>query len=203
VKTNQAVHAVATMCRVLGVSTSGYYAWRERKESTHRKTDGVLRKQVEVIFWWSRGTYGAPLIHQQLKARGTSTGKKRVARLMRSSGLQGATRRKWTTTTVRDQAARPAPDLVNRNFVATGPNQLWVADITFIPTIGQTARRGVPPRMSVRAWHRAHDRSPFRARCRRRDAARVGGDPFVMPLQVAGSLFCDRASHSRNFTARS
>jgi len=122
------------MCRVLGVSTSGYYSWRSRKQSKRRDTEAALRKQVEVIFWWSAGTYGAPRIHEELKARGTATAKKRVARLMRSSGLQGVTRRKYVTTTVRDQAVRPAPDLVNRKFVASGPNELWVADITYIPT---------------------------------------------------------------------
>lgn len=125
---------MATMCRVLGVSTSGYYAWRKRKESHRRRTDRALRKKVEVIFWWSGGTYGAPRIQRELQARGMSIGTKRVARLMRGSGLVGVTRRRWVSTTVRDQSARPAPDLVNRNFTASAPNQLWVADITFIPT---------------------------------------------------------------------
>lgn len=132
-KMNQAVHAVVMMCRVLGVSASGYYAWRNRKESNRRRKDRALGKKVEVIFWWSRGTYGAPRIHRELQARGTAVGKKRVARLMRGSGLVGVTRRKWTSTTVRDESVRPAPDLVNRKFVAAGPNQLWVADITFVP----------------------------------------------------------------------
>jgi putative transposase len=121
------------MCRVLEVSTSGYYAWRERGKSNREKEDDRLRKQVTTIYWWSRGTYGSPRIHEELKAEGRAIGRKRVARLMRAERLAGVTRRKWVTTTVRDHSARPAPDLVDRNFTATGPNQLWVADITYIP----------------------------------------------------------------------
>jgi putative transposase len=82
----------------------------------------------------SHGTYGAPRVHAELEAEGIQVGRKRVARLMRTAGLVGVSRRKWITTTVRDRHARPAPDLVERNFVAPGPNRLWVADITYIPT---------------------------------------------------------------------
>src|SRR5260370_10338337 len=82
----------------------------------------------------SQETYGAPRVHAELEAEGIQVGRKRVARLMRAAGLVGVSRRKWITTTVRDRAARPAPDLVERNFVAPGPNRLWVADITYIPT---------------------------------------------------------------------
>jgi putative transposase len=82
----------------------------------------------------SHGTYGAPRVHAELETEGIQVGRKRVARLMRTAGLVGVSRRKWITTTVRDRNARPAPDLVERNFVAPGPNRLWVADITYIPT---------------------------------------------------------------------
>jgi len=133
VSANRAEHPIAMMCRVLEVSTSGYYAWRERGKSNREKEDDRLRKQVTTIYWWSRGTYGSPRIHEELKAEGRAIGRKRVARLMRAERLAGVTRRKWVTTTVRDHSARPAPDLVDRNFTATGPNQLWVADITYIP----------------------------------------------------------------------
>jgi putative transposase len=122
------------MCRVLEVSSSGYYAWLKRGMSKRAKEDAVLGARVTKIFWWSRSTYGSPRIHQELKAEGASVGRKRVARLMRGSGLVGASRRKWVTTTVRDRSTRPAPDLVDRKFTATAPNQLWVADITYIPT---------------------------------------------------------------------
>ena len=123
------------MCRALEVSTSGYYAWACRRQSKRDQQDEVLRKKVEVIYWWSRGTYGAPRIHQELKANGRAVGRKRVARLMRERRLAGVSRRrKWIRTTLRDRSARPAPDLVDRHFTVTGPNQLWVADITYIPT---------------------------------------------------------------------
>jgi len=137
VKANQASHAVAAMCRVLEISKSGYYAWKNRRRSKRRKDDEVLGKKVKTIYWWSRGTYGAPRIHEELKAKGSAVGRKRVARLMRENQLVGISRRKWTRTTQKDRSARPAADLVKRNFTATGPNQLWVADITYIPTTRQ------------------------------------------------------------------
>jgi putative transposase len=121
------------MCRVLGVSSSGYYAWLKRARSKRRIEDDILRKKVRVIYWWSRGTYGAPRIHQELKASGKEIGRKRVARLLRESGLAAVSRRKWVQTTMSDRTVRPAADLVDRRFTAAGPNQLWVADITYIP----------------------------------------------------------------------
>jgi len=122
------------MCRVLGVSPSGYYAWRKRRVSARAHADIVLTAEIDAIYRASRGTYGAPRIHAELRARGIPVGRKRVARLMRALGVQGVSRRKAPGTTVRDQAARPAPDLVARDFTAPGPDQLWVADITYIPT---------------------------------------------------------------------
>jgi len=134
VTAHQAVHPVATMCRVLGVSPSGYYAWRTRPLSTRARTDVELTAHIEAIHRMSRGTYGAPRIHADLAARGLQAGRKRVARLMRTAGVQGVSRRKPFRTTVRDETARPAPDLVDRQFTATGPDRLWVADITYVPT---------------------------------------------------------------------
>jgi putative transposase len=122
------------MCRVLGVSPSGYYAWRKRTLSTRVRTDVELTAHIDAIHRLSRGTYGAPRIHAELAARGLQIGRKRVARLMRTAGVQGVSRRKPLQTTVRAEAARPAPDLVDRQFTAAGPNQLWVADITYVPT---------------------------------------------------------------------
>jgi putative transposase len=134
VKGNQAMHATVTMCRVLGVSTSGYWAWRKRPLSEREKSDCAIEAQIEEIYRWSQGTYGVPRMHAELAARGTRVGRKRVARLMRRAGFQGVTRRKGTFTTVRDREARTAPDLVSRNFVASESDELWVADITYIPT---------------------------------------------------------------------
>jgi len=133
-KVNRAVHAVTTMCRVLGVSASGYYAWCRRKPSRRAQDDDVVLTQIRRCHQRARGTYGAPRIHRDLRDAGRRVGRKRVARLMKQAGLQGVSRRKWPVTTTRAAHTRPAPDLVQRQFVATGPNQLWVADITYIPT---------------------------------------------------------------------
>ena len=131
---HQAVHHVATLCRVLGVSPSGYYAWRKRPLSARARTDVELTAHIDAIHRASRGTYGAPRIHAELAALGFHVGGKRVARLMRTLGVHGVSRRKRPRTTVRDRAVPPAPDLVARNFTAAGPDHLWVADITYIPT---------------------------------------------------------------------
>ena len=131
---HQAVHPVATMCRVLGVSPSGYYAWRERLLSVRARSDVKLSAEIQAIHGESRGTYGVPRIHAELATRGIHVGRKRVARLLRGAGLHGVSCRKQFRTTVRDETARPAPDLVDRQFTAAGPDQLWVADITYVPT---------------------------------------------------------------------
>jgi putative transposase len=102
--------------------------------STRKKQDEKLQQRVEAIHQRSRETYGVPRIHRELRAEGTRVSRKRVARLMKRAALVGVSRRKWTTTTRRDRSARPAPDLVDRKFTADGPNQLWVADITYVPT---------------------------------------------------------------------
>lgn len=126
------------MCRVLVVSTSGYYAWALRGPSRRATKDARLLEQIRQFHEVSRGTYGTPRIHRDLRAAGVRVGRKRVARLLKQAGLQGVSRRKWQRTTIRAEDARPAPDLVQRHFVATGPNQLWVADITYIPTWTET-----------------------------------------------------------------
>ena len=132
---NQAGFPIAAMARVLGVSKAGYYAWRHRPASGHAMADAALLKRVRTIHASSRHTYGAPRIHADLRQRGERHSRKRIARLMREAGLVGAShRRGGPITTRRDKDARPAPDLVDRNFSATAPNQLWVADITYVPT---------------------------------------------------------------------
>ena len=131
---NQAIYGVATMCRVLAVSASGYYAWRKRPPSARARADAELTTRIRAIHQYSRGTYGAPRIHQELRATNVHVACKRVARLMKAASLRGASRRPWLITTVRDRHAWPAPDLVERNFTAAAPDCLWVADITYIPT---------------------------------------------------------------------
>jgi putative transposase len=122
------------MCRVLEVSTSGYHAWLKRPPSAHAQRDAELKELIRQLHERSRGTYGRPRVHAELKELGEEVSPKRIARLMREAGLEGASRRRKFTTTQRATDVRPAPDLVERNFVAQGPDHLWVADITYIPT---------------------------------------------------------------------
>ncbi len=96
--------------------------------------DAVLQSEIERIHGRSRATYGVPRVHAELRAEGTRIGRKRVARLMRRAGLEGASRRKRVFTTTKDRDARPAPDLVERDFSSERPDRLWIADITYIPT---------------------------------------------------------------------
>lgn len=131
---NRAAYPIATMCRLLGVSTSGYYAWRSRAPSAHVAGDAHLLERIRAIHAASKGNYGAPRIHAELAAHGVRVGRKRVARLMRAADLTGVSRRKRPCTTRREIRARPAPDLVKRNFKADAPDRLWVADITYVPT---------------------------------------------------------------------
>lgn len=127
------MHQVTKLCRALDVSTSGFYAWRERRPSARAQADTELALKIHAIHEGSRATYGVPRVHAVLAADGVHVGKKRVARLMKLAGLEGVSRRRKYRST-RDKDARPAPDLVDRRFVATAPNQLWVADITYVPT---------------------------------------------------------------------
>ncbi len=122
------------MARVLGVSLSGYYAWRRRTGSPRQEADEALTRRIRAIHQRSRGTYGVPRVHAELAEQGTAVGRKRVARLMRAAGLRGVSRRRWIRTTTRAAAVAETPDLVQRAFHRTGPNQLWVADITYVPT---------------------------------------------------------------------
>jgi putative transposase len=134
VRANQAVHAAATTCRVLGVSTSGYHAWRKRPPSRRAVDDATLTARIKEIHAMSDGTYGAPRIRAELAdVDGRRVGVRHIARLMRKAGLTGVSRRRFCVTTTRDGS--PAkPDLVERKFEADGPNKLWVADITYVPT---------------------------------------------------------------------
>jgi putative transposase len=122
------------MCRVLEVSTSGYYAWLKRAPSARAKRDDELKVRIRSIHKESDGTYGRPRVYAELKEAGERVAAKRIGRLMREEALEGVSRRRKARTTVRSADARPAPDLVDRNFVAKSPNELWVADITYVPT---------------------------------------------------------------------
>jgi putative transposase len=135
VSANQATCPIATLCRVVGGSESGFYAWRQRAPSAHRRRDAELRVAIRASHARSAGTYGAPRVLEDLREDGYHVGRKRVARLLRHEGLHGVSKRRGAVRpvhTARDTAT--APDLVRRAFTATAPNQRWVADITYVPT---------------------------------------------------------------------
>ena len=133
-KSHQAEYGVATPCRVLGVSPSGYYAWCSRGPSERDRSDEELTARIRTIHAESHGTYGVPRVNAELRESGERVNRKRIARLMRAAGIAGVSRRRWITTTVQAPGASPSPDLVERNFTADAPNKLWVADITYVPT---------------------------------------------------------------------
>jgi len=133
VSANRAAFPIATMCRELCISPSGYYAWTARSPSRRARSNAALTRTVRTIHAVSRGLYGAPRVHAELAAQGIPASKNRVARLMRNASIIGVSRRKFVVTTVRD-GGRQAPDLVGRTFTADAPNVLWVADITYVPT---------------------------------------------------------------------
>ncbi len=128
------MHSIATTCRVLGVSVSGYHAWCRRAPPRRATEDAKLIARIRAIHEMSDGTYGAPRIRAELvDVDGLTIGIRRVARLMRNAGLAGVSRRRICSTTTRD-GSPVQPDLVKRKFEAGGPNKLWVADITYVPT---------------------------------------------------------------------
>lgn len=137
IEAEKATTPVAFACRVLGVSTSGFYEWRKAQADPcqRRRRDTELRATIREVHRQSRGTYGAPRVHAELRlGLDVRVGRKRVERLMRAEGLQGVTRRRRKGTTRRDANAVPSDDLVTRQFRPDGPNELWVADITEHPT---------------------------------------------------------------------
>ena len=128
---NQADIAVETSCRALGVSVSGFYAWRNRPPSRRSIDDAVMSERIRVIHERSKESYGMPRVRAELNDQGVAISRKRVARLMRKASIQGISRRRgFTVTTRRNPRQAPALDLVNRRFRADAPNQLWVADMT-------------------------------------------------------------------------
>jgi len=134
VSAHQVRFPIATMCRLLGVSTSAYYAWRKRPTSKRVRGDATLKAQIVEIHRCSRGTYGSPRVHAELQDQGIRVGRERVARLLREAGLEGISGRRRRSTTRRDPDAQPAPDRVDRDFSANKPNHLWVSDIKYVPT---------------------------------------------------------------------
>ena len=123
---------LAALCRVLRVSTSGYYAWLKRPESARQRANQVLLRRIEVVHERSRKTYGRRRIHAQLRRQGVVCSRNRVARLMRQNGLCGLRRRRFKATTNSRHSLPVAKNLLSRNFTAAAPDQVWVSDITYL-----------------------------------------------------------------------
>jgi putative transposase len=131
----KAHYPVRTLCAVLGVSPSGYYAWHGRPLVTPQvRANDRLRRRIRAIHADSRGGYGSPRVHRTLRAAGERVGRNRVIRLMRAEQLRGRPRRRFRVTTQADARAAPAPNLLQQRFHTTAPNRIWTADITAIPT---------------------------------------------------------------------
>ena len=126
--------SIQMMCRLLGVSRSGYYAVKNRAESARTIRDRELLSEIKRIHKVSRGVYGSPRIQAELADEGVKVGRHKVARLMRLARLRGCPKRRFRVTTQRDRRHRVAHNLLQQNFSASAPNQRWVADITYIST---------------------------------------------------------------------
>jgi putative transposase len=125
---------IVSMCRVLSVSESGYYAWRKRPESQRTREDARLTTHIQQVFVSFRGVYGSPRIHAELQEQGWRCSRKRIARLMKENGMD-ARRKPFHPVTTRSNPRHPvAPNLLQQDFTASWPNEKWTGDITYIPT---------------------------------------------------------------------
>jgi putative transposase len=134
IKDHEGQHPVAFMCKLLGVSASGYYAWVGRPPSPREREDERLRLEIQAIHRNSRGTYGSPRVLLDLRARGRRVGRNRVARIMRKDGRVGRLPRRWKRTTLSNHRLGYSPNLLANDFSAQAPNTVWVGDITYIRT---------------------------------------------------------------------
>lgn len=130
----KATYPVLLLCAVLGVARSAYYAWRQRGVSAHARRDAELSVEIAASHRRNRGVYGCPRIHADLRARGIYVSRKRVGRLMRAQRIRATPRRRFAATTDSQHLEPIAPNVVQREFTASAPNQTWVSDVTFIPT---------------------------------------------------------------------
>jgi len=127
-------YPVRLMCRLLGISASGYYAWRQRPESARAERDRSLLAKIRRVHEASKGVYGSPRVHAELIAQGVRVGRHKVAQLMRSARLRGCPKRRFRLTTQRERSHPVAKNLLKQDFTAKAPNQRWAGDITYIPT---------------------------------------------------------------------
>ncbi len=134
IEEHRSMWRLPVMCRVLAVSKSGYFAWRDGRDGPRRSQDRALSVQIQAIHQQSRQTYGSPRIHHELKTLGHAVGKKRVERLMKTAGIAVLPLRRHVTTTDSNHDQPIAPNLLEQDFSAAAPNQRWVTDITYVPT---------------------------------------------------------------------
>ena len=134
IKAKQVAFPIARMCRLLDVSSSGYYAWQNRPAAARTKADARLVVEVVGAHSRSRGTYGSPRVHAELRARGVRVGRKRVERLMREQGLQARRKRRFRHTTDSKHPHPVAPNILRRRFDPAAPNTVWVTDVTYVWT---------------------------------------------------------------------
>jgi len=127
-------YAVSVLCETLGVSLSGYYAWKKRPMSKHCREDSKLAVHIQETYQSCRQVYGSPRIHAELRAQGISSSRKRVARLMREKGLSARRRHHRISTTKNEPGARVAPNLLDQDFTAAHPNEKWTGDMTAVWT---------------------------------------------------------------------
>jgi putative transposase len=125
---------VRLMCRVLDVSRSGFYAWKRNGPNEQQRRDERLRSLIRVVHRTSKRRYGSPRVHAELQAQGERCSRKRVARLMREEGLRAVPKRRFRGTTKCDSTHAVAENVLDRQFTVERPNQVWVSDITYIPT---------------------------------------------------------------------
>jgi len=170
----KAHYPIRVMAQVLGVTASGYYAWRGRPLMTPQvRANHALRRRIRMIHAESRGTYGSPRVMRALRDEGTRVGRNRVIRLMRHEQLRGRPRRRFRLTTQTDATARPAANVLARRFAVRGPNQAWAGDLTALPTaqgwlylavlidlwsrrvVGWAVRSTLETDLVTAAWHMA------------------------------------------------
>jgi putative transposase len=131
----KAEHDVSTLCRVLRVGRSGYYAWLERDESEHSKDDRRLAVEVRAVFAEKKKRYGSPRVYRELRTNGVCIGRHRVARLMSEQKLRARPRRKFVKTTESNHDLPTPPNLLDRKFTVEEPDRVWASDVTYLPTL--------------------------------------------------------------------
>ena len=188
---HRAVYPVAAMCRVLGVSSSGYYAWAKRTPSARAISDAALIERIGAIHAASHGTYGSPRVQAELAESGLRVSRKRIARLMKAASLAGVSRRRFVTTTVRD-GGRQAADLVERAFKAEAPASPqcrdrpigWVQTRKCVEVLGKPGNLALERRQPVR-----DDRQP--TGCNRRAIRNIARDHSVLAEPNSGGAECE------------